>query len=118
MVPFLAVMALLVSLADHWTTWICLRAPVPGWRASEANPLAAWLFTQVGLAEGLLLDSAVTAVALLFLARARSVPEPAKLLLFAAVIFGTGLVVIHNLEAAHLLGVAPFPATPAPPAAS
>ncbi|MDX1648851.1 MAG: DUF5658 family protein [Myxococcota bacterium] len=111
MVPFLAAVALLVSLADHWTTWICLRDPVSGWRASEANPLAAWLFGQVGLAEGLLLDSAVTAVALLFLARTRSVPEPAKLVLFAAVIFGTGVVVVHNLEAAHLLGVVPFAST-------
>lgn len=118
MVPFLAVVALLVSLADHWTTWLCLRAPVPGWRAAEANPLAAWLFARMGLVEGLLLDSVVTALALLFLVRTRSVPEPAKLVLFGAVIVGTGIVVVHNLEAAHLLGVVPFGATTASAAAS
>jgi hypothetical protein len=109
MVSFLAAVAVLVSLADHWTTWICLRAPVEGWRAAEANPLSAWLFERVGLAEGLLLDSGVTLVAMVFLARTPRVPEAAKLVLFGAVILGTGLVVLHNLEAAHLLGLTPLP---------
>jgi hypothetical protein len=113
MVPFLAAVAILVSFADHWTTWICLRAPVEGWHAVEANPVADWLFMRVGLAEGLLLDSALTLVAVLFLARTPRVPEPAKLVLLGAVILGTGVVVVHNLEAAHLLGVTPFPAAPA-----
>lgn len=108
MVPFLATVALLVSLADHWTTWLCLRAPVPGWQVAEANPVAAWLFARVGLVEGLLLDSAATVVALAFLVRTGRIPEGAKLVLFGGVILWTGVAVAHNLEAAHLLRLVPW----------
>jgi len=107
MVPFLACVALAVSLADHWSTWLCLHAPVPGWYVAEANPVAAWLFARVGLVPGLLLDSALTLVALTVLARARRVPEAAKLVLLAAVILWTGLAVQHNLESAYRLGLTP-----------
>ena len=54
---------LLLSAADHWTTYLCLRSPVQGFEVTEANPLAAWLFSNLGLVEGLLLDSVVTVLA-------------------------------------------------------
>ena len=38
---------MLFALLDHVTTWLCLRAPIPGWEIREANPLAAWLFGAV-----------------------------------------------------------------------
>lgn len=118
MVPFLACVALAVSLADHWSTWLCLHAPVPGWYVAEANPLAAWLFGRIGLVPGLLLDSVLTGVALLVLARARRVPEAAKLVLLASVILGTGVAVHHNLESAHRLGLTPVGAYLGPEPAS
>ena len=33
----LALLTVLVSAADHWTTYLCLRAPVAGWNVTEAN---------------------------------------------------------------------------------
>ena len=79
MVPFLAATALFFSCADHWTTYLCLRGPVAGWQVLEANPLAAWLFEQLGLAGGLWLDTAITGLAMVFLVRTQRVPEPWKL---------------------------------------
>ena len=37
-------LTLLLTGADHWTTYLCLRLPVEGWEVIEANPLADWLF--------------------------------------------------------------------------
>ena len=42
-------LVLLASAADHWTTYLCLRAPVSGWVVTEANPITAWMFQQFGL---------------------------------------------------------------------
>ena len=44
MLALLAVLTLALTAADHWTTYLCLRAPVEGWQVTEANPLASWLF--------------------------------------------------------------------------
>ena len=61
---FLASLMLLFTAADHWTTYLCLRAPVDGWVVTEANPLAEWLFNSMGLVPGLLFDSVVTIFAI------------------------------------------------------
>jgi len=108
MVPFLAITALLVSLADHWTTWLCLRSPVAGWEVAEANPLAAWLFQAAGLGGGLLLDSAVTLAAVLLLVRTRRLPEAVKQLLLCTMIFLTAYAVANNLEAIFQIGLSPI----------
>ncbi len=63
----LALLTLLISAADHWTTYLCLRHPVAGWEVAEANPLADWLFSTAGLIPGLLIDSAVTVCGVAFL---------------------------------------------------
>ena len=71
----LAILTLLLSAADHWTTYLCLRAPVAGWHVAEANPLAEWLFASFGLVPGLLIDSGVTLVAVAFLLSTTPDPE-------------------------------------------
>ena len=40
----LGILVVLLNLADNATTFLCLRAPVPGFEVSEANPAASWLF--------------------------------------------------------------------------
>ena len=55
----IAFATLVLSAADHWTTYLCLRNPVTGWDVSEANPISDWLFSGIGLVPGLLVDSAI-----------------------------------------------------------
>ena len=75
MLHLLAALALALSAADHWTTYLCLHSPVSGFEVTEANPLAAWLFQSVGLVEGLMIDSLLTIVALAFLITTRWMPR-------------------------------------------
>ena len=103
----LVVLTLLASAADHWTTYLCLRAPVDGWRVTEANPLADWLFQAFGLVPALLLDSAVTMFAMGFLLITRLVPVPIKTGFLAAVLLWTGVAVANNWQAIQLLGLSP-----------
>lgn len=101
----LALVTLLLSAADHWTTYVCLRSPVPGWQVEEANPVADWLFATAGLVPGLLIDSAITLGGVVFLLTTTSVPLAAKLVFFAVVIVWTALAVANNLQAIQALGL-------------
>ena len=49
MLHLLVALTLLLTAADHWTTYLCLRAPVAGWQVIEANPIADWLFQNLGI---------------------------------------------------------------------
>ena len=104
----LAFLTLLLSAADHWTTYLCLRAPVTGWQVAEANPLADWLFSSFGLVPGLMIDSAITLVAVGFLLSTGQIPTLAKSLFFGVVIVGTGVAVFNNLMAIQALGLSPL----------
>lgn len=108
MVHLLVAFALLLSAADHWTTYLCLRSPINGFEVAEANPLAAWLFQSVGLVEGLWIDSLVTIAALAFLLATPRLPRAAKLVFLAAVVGWTGFAVANNLSAIFLLGLSPL----------
>ena len=108
MLHILVALTLLLTAADHWTTYLCLRAPVAGWQVTEANPIAEWLFHGMGLVPGILLDSAVTLAAIAFLLGTALVPRPVKSGFFIAVIFWTGWAVINNLNAIRLLGISPL----------
>lgn len=105
MLRALAALTLMLSASDHWTTYLCLRQPVPGFHVMEANPLAAWLFAQVGLVEGLLLDSVLTIGALLFLLNTRRLPHPVKVAFLAVVVAGTGYAVVNNYGILTELGL-------------
>lgn len=104
----LALLTLLVSAADHWTTYLCLRSPVPGWQVAEANPLADWLFSSAGLVPGLMIDSLITVIGVGFLVVTRSVPVVAKGIFFTFVIAWTTLAVANNLRAIEALGLSPL----------
>lgn len=104
----LAILTLLLSAADHWTTFLCLREPLDGWRVTEANPIAQTLFESYGLIHGLVIDSAITLLAVGFLLTTRRIPDLAKGLFFGAVIAWTGFAVVNNLYAMQAMGLSPL----------
>ncbi len=105
MLAVLLLLTVLLSAADHWTTYLCLSSAAPGWEVTEANPIADWLFKRAGLVEGLLIDSAVTVVALAFLAWTPRVPHLIKVSFLAFSVFWTGLAVANNIVAARTMGL-------------
>lgn len=108
MLHWLAGLTLLLTAADHWTTYLCLREPIIGWRVTEANPIAEWLFANLGLVEGLALDSVVTLLAVAFLITTPRLPKLGKTVFFAVVVVWTGHAVINNYQALHVLGLSPL----------
>ncbi len=107
----LALVMLVLSVADHWTTYLCLRQPVDGWLVHEANPISSWLFASIGLVPGLLVDSAITLGAILFLLSTRVFPVRAKTAFLAIVSAWTAYAVHNNLTAIAVLGLSPFGGT-------
>ena len=105
MLHILVALTLLLTAADHWTTYLCLRTPIAGWRVAEANPIAEWLFQSVGLVPGILLDSAVTVAAIACLLATTLVPHAAKAGFFLIVIVWTGWAVINNVKAILVMGI-------------
>jgi len=93
---------------DHWTTYVCLRQPLSGWRVTEANPIADWMFQTVGLVPGLLIDSLLTVAAVAFLLTTRRLPDFAKKALFGLMVTATGWAVINNYRAINALGISPL----------
>jgi hypothetical protein len=77
----LGILVVLLNLADNVTTFLCLRAPVPGFELSEANPAASWLFGAMGLRAGLIFEMVVTSAAVAVLVVTRHVPPRIKLAL-------------------------------------
>ena len=105
MLHLLAGLALLISLADHWTTYLCLRGAVAGWEVTEANPLAEWLFARVGLAEGLIVDTLVTALVLVFVVHTPRIARSLKLTALSVLIAITSWAVVNNVHAVQQLGL-------------
>lgn len=105
MLQALALLTVVLSAADHWTTYLCLRRTLPGWHVTEANPIADWLFHHMGLLEGLLVDSAVTVVAVLFLMGTRYLNAPSKLFFFGLISVWTGIAVVNNVQAISAMGL-------------
>jgi hypothetical protein len=101
----LALLTILLSAADHWTTYLCLRAPLAGWEITEANPIADWLFGSVGLVPGLLVDSALTLGAVAFLLTTTRLSDTAKSCFFGLIAAWTGVAVINNLQAISTIGL-------------
>ncbi len=98
---------MLLTVLDHWTTYVCLRGVVPGWQVSEGNPVAAWLFTSVGLVPGLLIDSAITLGAVAFVLRTSLLTHGAKGTYLGLLLVTTSFAVINNLGAVSLLDLWP-----------
>ena len=77
----LGILVVLLNVADNVTTFLCLRAPVPGFELSEANPAASWLFGFMGLRSGLIFEMVVTTAAVALLVVTDHVPPRIKLAL-------------------------------------
>lgn len=105
MLSLLAFTVLALTALDHWTTYLCLRQPVPGFAIREANPVAAWLFEQLGLLPGLCLDSAVTVAGVAFLLSTPRVPSSAKAFIFLMAGLWTVSAVANNVRAIETLGL-------------
>ena len=108
MLRVFVVTTILLTCADHWTTYLCLSAPVDGWNVVEANPVAEWLFQKAGLSAGLLIDSAITFGAVAFLATTPVFGRPLKTSLLAVITIFTGYAVVNNLDAISRMGLAPW----------
>ena len=104
----LAAATLVLSAADHWTTYLCLRNPVAGWEVTEANPISDWLFSSLGLVPGLLIDSVVTLFAVSFLLWTNRLSQYIKGTFFGFVALVTGYAVINNFQAIEALGLSPL----------
>ena len=109
MLRFFAFTTILLTCADHWTTWLCLHAPVSGWNVSEANPVADWLFQWAGLSGGLMIDSAITLGAILFVLTTHVFDRSVKVGLLATITCATGYAVFNNVDAIQRMGLSPFP---------
>ena len=96
---------LLVTLGDHYTTWVCLRAPIPGWDITEANPLADYLFQVFGLVPGLLIDSLATVIAVTWLYHTPVFSGKLKIGGFLAATALTTYAVVNNLGAMISVGI-------------
>ncbi len=108
MLYILALLTLLLTAADHWTTYLCLKSPVPGFDVSEANPIADWLFQSLGLVPGILIDTAITLAAIAFLVSTALVPLTTKRVFLLVVIGWTGYAVVNNLQAIAAMGLSPL----------
>ena len=100
---------LLLTCADHWTTYLCLRAPIEGWIVGEANPIADSLFAWVGLGPGLIVDTALTLIGVTFIARTSLLGLRYRVATLALITASTSYAVMNNLEAIHRMGLAPWP---------
>lgn len=108
MLRTLAGVTVLLTGADHWTTYMCLRFPVQGWEVVEANPLADWLFHAAGLVPGLAIDTAITVAAVGFLLATPFFAHGVKQGLLMFIAATTGYAVMNNLLAMQDLGLAPL----------
>lgn len=104
----MAGLAILLTFADHWTTWMCLRAPIRGWQAVEANPAASFLFETLGLLPGLLLDSLLTLAFVAFVLTCTRLDRPGKASLLGTLAAATAFAVVNNALAMSSLGLEPL----------
>ncbi|MBW2725637.1 MAG: hypothetical protein JRE71_14740 [Deltaproteobacteria bacterium] len=104
----LAILTLLLTFADHWTTYLCLRVPISGWQVVEANPAVELLFRGAGLVGGLMIDSVFTVVAVAFVFYTQSFQKQVKQAFLAFIVVTTGYAVANNLQAISALGISPL----------
>jgi hypothetical protein len=104
----LATLAALLTAADHWTTYLCLRRPITGWDVAEANPLADWLFSAAGLLPGLFIDSLITIFAIAFILTTQRLNRTTRYGCLSFMALATGYAVVNNVQALSSLGLSPM----------
>ncbi len=96
----LAALFVLTGL-DHWTTYVALTTPAPGWLVEEGNPGAAWIFETFGLVPGLLIDGLISVAFVAFVVWVRWIPLKVKVAAFAGINVVTLAAVINNFICIH-----------------
>ena len=109
MLRIFVITTILLTGADHWTTYLCLHTPIEGWDVVEANPIAEWLFEWVGLRNGLIIDSLVTLGAVIFLSTTNALGRTLKISSLAIITVATAYAVINNLTAISRMGIVSWP---------
>ncbi len=89
---------MVLTVGDAYTTWACLRLPVPGWDVVEANPVSAWLFGLVGLVPGLAVDGIVTVLALWYVGNTKKATPRFKIICLLLAISVSGWAVYNNYQ--------------------
>ena len=111
--PFSSIRTILIAsivvltCADHLTTWLCLSEPVEGWTVSEANPIARWIFLSAGLVPGLLIDTLITVAALTFVAATPRFSPTLKTSMLSFVTLVSFYAVTNNVLVIADLGIGP-----------
>jgi hypothetical protein len=103
-----AIATLVLTGADHWTTYVCLREPVMGWSVIEANPVVDLLFSTTGLMGGLAIDSLFTLAVVVFLFQTKALSRRAKQAFLSTIVLMTGYAVVNNIQAISALGISPL----------
>ena len=98
-------LVLLFNLLDNLTTFVCLRASSPIFEVFEANPVARWTFDQLGLMQGLVLETAVTTAAVTFLILTNRISATPKLVLLGSLALLPAWAAINNLQVAWTVGL-------------
>jgi hypothetical protein len=98
-------LVLLFNLADNATTFLCLSADSPIFEVFEANPVAAWTFQTLGLAQGLLLETAITTAAVVFLILTDRIPARPRLALLGVLAALPAWAALNNLQVAWVVGL-------------
>jgi len=104
----MAIATLVLTGADHWTTYVCLRKPIIGWNVMEANPVVDLLFSTTGLMGGLAIDSFLTLAVVAFLFRTKAFSRGAKQAFLSVIVLTTGYAVVNNIQAISALGISPL----------
>lgn len=104
----LAFLALILNGLDNWTTYICLREPVEGFVVAEANPIADFIFQQMGLVPGLLFEYALTIAVLYFIIVTTRVPGVVKSVLLTLLCLIAGYAAWNNHQIIQDIGLATF----------
>jgi len=104
----LAALTLILTFADHWTTYLCLHAPIEGWHVVEANPVVDALFQASGLVGGLVIDSVFTVFAVGFILVTTRFRTRVKEGFLAFIVLTTGYAVVNNVSAVSALGISPL----------
>lgn len=105
MLRVLAGLSLILTGADHWTTYLCLRGPVAGWEVTEANPVADRLFEFAGLVPGLAIDSVITICAVAFLVTTAVLSRGTKTAFLGLIASSTAYAVVNNVHAIQTMGL-------------
>jgi len=101
----LGALVIIFNFMDNFTTFACLRAPVAGFEITEANPVAHWLFSWIGLAEGLILEMLITMGAVAFLMFTRRLPNSTRLLLLGILAVLPAIAAVNNLDVMYAIGI-------------